>query len=71
VLRWRWSPNQFVLFDNRTTQHYAIDNDDGPPRGLHPITVAGEIRVGVDGTELLDQGRWVDYSPVVDVRRAA
>ncbi|WP_229858621.1 TauD/TfdA dioxygenase family protein, partial [Streptomyces anandii] len=24
VLRWRWSRNQLVLFDNRITQHYAI-----------------------------------------------
>ena len=49
VLRWRWSPNELVLFDNRITQHYAIDNYDDLPRRLHRVTVAGDIPVGVDG----------------------
>ncbi|MEV6008012.1 TauD/TfdA family dioxygenase [Streptomyces sp. NPDC051976] len=49
VLRWRWSPNQLVLFDNRITQHYAIDNYDDQPRRLNRVTVAGDIPVGVDG----------------------
>jgi taurine dioxygenase len=50
VLRWRWSPNQLVLFDNRITQHYAIDNYDGLPRRLNRVTVAGDVPVGIDGT---------------------
>lgn len=51
VLRWRWSENQLVLFDNRITQHYAIDNYDGQPRRLHRVTVAGDIPVGIEGKE--------------------
>ncbi|MER5397628.1 TauD/TfdA family dioxygenase [Streptomyces sp. NPDC002599] len=51
VLRWRWSPNQLVLFDNRITQHYAIDNYDGLPRRLHRVTVAGDVPVGIEGEE--------------------
>ncbi|MFF3610497.1 TauD/TfdA dioxygenase family protein [Streptomyces sp. NPDC002580] len=51
VLRWRWSPNQLVLFDNRITQHYAIDNYDDQPRRLHRVTVAGDVPVGVEGKE--------------------
>jgi taurine dioxygenase len=49
VLRWRWSPNELVLFDNRITQHYAIDNYDDLPRRLHRVTVAGDVPVGADG----------------------
>ncbi|MFI6543716.1 TauD/TfdA dioxygenase family protein [Streptomyces prunicolor] len=49
VLRWRWSPNQLVLFDNRITQHYAIDNYDDQPRRLNRVTVAGDIPVGIEG----------------------
>jgi alpha-ketoglutarate-dependent taurine dioxygenase len=49
ILRWRWDPNQLVLFDNRITQHYAIDNYDDLPRRLHRVTVAGDVPVGVDG----------------------
>ncbi|WP_329534169.1 TauD/TfdA family dioxygenase [Streptomyces sp. NBC_01450] len=51
ILRWHWSPNQLVLFDNRITQHYAIDNYDGQPRRLNRVTVAGDIPVGIEGKE--------------------
>jgi alpha-ketoglutarate-dependent taurine dioxygenase len=51
ILRHRWSPNQLVLFDNRITQHYAIDNYDGLPRRLHRVTVAGDVPVGIEGKE--------------------
>ncbi|MFF6800868.1 TauD/TfdA family dioxygenase [Streptomyces sp. NPDC012616] len=51
VLRHRWSENQLVLFDNRITQHYAVDNYDKQPRRLHRVTAAGDIPVGVDGKE--------------------
>ncbi|GHH38485.1 TauD/TfdA dioxygenase family protein [Streptomyces umbrinus] len=51
VLRHRWSPNQLVLFDNRITQHYAIDNYDGLPRRLNRVTVAGDVPVGIEGKE--------------------
>lgn len=50
IVRWSWSPNQLVIFDNRITQHYAIDNYDNQPRRLNRVTVAGDIPVGVDGS---------------------
>jgi alpha-ketoglutarate-dependent taurine dioxygenase len=49
IVRWSWSPNQLVIFDNRITQHYAIDNYDNQPRRLNRVTVAGDIPVGADG----------------------
>jgi len=49
VLRVSWEPGQLVLFDNRITQHYAVDNYDDLPRRLNRVTVAGDIPVGVDG----------------------
>ncbi|MEV7321633.1 TauD/TfdA family dioxygenase [Streptomyces sp. NPDC093970] len=51
VLRHRWSPNQLVIFDNRITQHYAVDNYDGLPRRLHRVTLAGDVPVGTGGEE--------------------
>ena len=65
VLRWRWSPNQLVLFDNRITQHYAIDNYDDQPRRLNRVTVAGDVPVGVDGTSSHSlKGDASHYTPV-------
>lgn len=72
VLRWRWSPNQLVLFDNRITQHYAIDNYDGLPRRLNRVTVAGDVPVGVDGRQSYAiTGDASHYTPLVEkVERA-
>jgi len=49
ILRWTWSPDQLLIFDNRITQHYAVDNYDAHPRRLNRVTVAGDVPVGVDG----------------------
>ncbi|MGN6721274.1 MAG: TauD/TfdA dioxygenase family protein, partial [Marmoricola sp.] len=51
VLRHRWSAGELVLFDNRITQHYAIDNYDDQPRRLQRVTVAGDVPVAIDGRE--------------------
>ena len=65
ILRWRWSPNQLVLFDNRITQHYAIDNYDHLPRRLNRVTVAGDVPVGIDGTPSYSiAGDASHYSPL-------
>ncbi|OIJ97524.1 taurine dioxygenase [Streptomyces sp. MUSC 14] len=49
ILRWRWSRDQLLIFDNRITQHYGADNYDDHPRRLNRVTVAGEVPTGVDG----------------------
>jgi alpha-ketoglutarate-dependent sulfate ester dioxygenase len=67
VLRWRWSPNELVLFDNRITQHYAIDNYDRLPRRLRRVTVAGDVPVGVDGERSYAiKGDASHYTPVLE-----
>ncbi|MFD7878660.1 TauD/TfdA dioxygenase family protein [Streptomyces sp. NPDC059766] len=65
VLRWRWSEHQLVLFDNRITQHYAVDNYDRAPRRLHRVTVAGDVPVGIEGKESYAiEGDASHYTPV-------
>jgi alpha-ketoglutarate-dependent taurine dioxygenase len=49
IVRLPWQPHQLVLFDNRITQHYAVDNYDSRPRRLNRVTVAGDIPIGVNG----------------------
>ena len=64
ILRVAWEPGQLVLFDNRITQHYAVDNYDDAPRRLNRVTVAGDIPVGIDGSQqLLRQGRRLPLHP--------
>ena len=64
VLRVRWAPHQLVLFDNRITQHYAVDNYDDLPRRLHRVTVAGDVPVGVHGEHSYSiEGDATHYTP--------
>ena len=65
ILRVTWEPGQLVLFDNRITQHYAVDNYDDAPRRLHRVTVAGDIPVGIDGSPSYSvRGDASHYTPV-------
>ncbi|QGK72217.1 taurine catabolism dioxygenase [Allosaccharopolyspora coralli] len=50
TVRWQWAPGDLAIWDNRSTQHYAVsDYAQDVPRRLHRVTVAGEIPVGVNG----------------------
>ncbi len=72
ILRVTWEPGQLVLFDNRITQHYAVDNYDDAPRRLHRVTVAGDIPVGIDGSPSYSvTGDASHYSPVAAIQAAA
>jgi alpha-ketoglutarate-dependent taurine dioxygenase len=72
VLRWRWEPGQLVIFDNRITQHYAIDNYDDLPRRLRRVTVAGDLPVGIDGKQSYSlKGDASHYTTVAATRTAA
>jgi alpha-ketoglutarate-dependent taurine dioxygenase len=50
TVRWRWAPGDVAIWDNRATQHYAIDDYGDLPRQMHRVTVAGHVPVGVDGS---------------------
>jgi alpha-ketoglutarate-dependent sulfate ester dioxygenase len=72
VLRVSWQPGQLVLFDNRITQHYAVDNYDDLPRRLNRVTVAGDVPTSIDGKQSYSlQGDASHYTPVAEARPAA
>jgi alpha-ketoglutarate-dependent taurine dioxygenase len=49
TVRWRWSVGDVAMWDNRATQHSAIDDYGDQPRILRRVTVAGDVPVSVDG----------------------
>ncbi|HEX3617378.1 MAG TPA: TauD/TfdA family dioxygenase [Solirubrobacteraceae bacterium] len=49
TVRWTWAPGDIAIWDNRSTQHYAVADYDEHPRMMHRITLAGDIPVGLDG----------------------
>ncbi|WP_040791901.1 TauD/TfdA dioxygenase family protein [Nocardia paucivorans] len=71
--RWNWALGDVAVWDNRATQHYAVDDYDGREhRKLTRITLAGEIPVGVDGVpSTVIAGNAEHYSTVDPPIRAA
>jgi taurine dioxygenase len=49
TVRWRWRAGDVALWDNRATQHYAVDDSGDQARSLRRVTVAGDVPVGADG----------------------
>ena len=65
TVRWNWRPGDLAIWDNRSTQHYAVSDYDDQPRLLHRITVAGDVPVGPDGrTSVARTGDASDYSVI-------
>ncbi|MEV0900868.1 TauD/TfdA family dioxygenase [Actinoplanes sp. NPDC049802] len=67
TLRHRWQVGDIVVWDNRTTQHYAADDYGDLARKLHRVTVAGDVPVSVDGTRshILEGDEATHYTPQV------
>jgi alpha-ketoglutarate-dependent taurine dioxygenase len=49
TVRWRWAEGDLAIWDNRATQHYAIDDYGKDLRIMRRVTVAGAVPVSVDG----------------------
>lgn len=49
TIRWRWSPGDVAIWDNRATIHRAVDDYGDQPRVVRRTTIAGEPPVSVDG----------------------
>jgi alpha-ketoglutarate-dependent sulfate ester dioxygenase len=49
TVRWRWAPGDLAVWDNRATQHYAIDDYGDLPRVMRRVTISGDLPVATDG----------------------
>lgn len=49
TVRWRWAPGDVAMWDNRATQHRAVDDYGEHPRIVRRVTLRGETPVGIDG----------------------
>ncbi|MER8867301.1 TauD/TfdA family dioxygenase [Mesorhizobium sp. M0751] len=49
TVRWRWQQGDVAIWDNRATQHYAVNDYGDQRRVVHRATVDGDVPVAVDG----------------------
>jgi alpha-ketoglutarate-dependent taurine dioxygenase len=49
TIRWNWAAGDVAIWDNRATQHRAIDDYDDQYRLMHRVTVQGDVPVDVHG----------------------
>ncbi|GBF74719.1 taurine dioxygenase [Paenibacillus sp. 598K] len=51
TVRWRWEAGDVVIWDNRATQHYAINDYEDQERIVRRVTIDGEVPVSIDGRQ--------------------
>lgn len=49
IVSWRWEAGDIAIWDNRATQHRAINDYGDQHRVVRRVTLEGDIAVGVDG----------------------
>jgi taurine dioxygenase len=49
VVRRRWSVGDVVIWDNRATQHKAVDDYGDQWRIVRRVTIEGPVSAGIDG----------------------
>ncbi len=67
TIRWNWEAGDVAIWDNRATQHRAIDDYDGQYRLMHRVTVMGDVPVDVHG----QRSRVISGAPLQAVQAAA
>ncbi|HEY2440490.1 MAG TPA: TauD/TfdA family dioxygenase [Solirubrobacteraceae bacterium] len=67
TVRWSWREGDVAIWDNRSSQHYAVADYDDHARVLHRVTLAGDVPVGIDGRRsVVRKGDASSYSPVAE-----
>ncbi|MFT4190741.1 MAG: TauD/TfdA family dioxygenase [Comamonas sp.] len=49
TVRWAWQAGDVAIWDNRATQHYAVNDYGDQPRVVRRVTIDGERATSIDG----------------------
>jgi alpha-ketoglutarate-dependent sulfate ester dioxygenase len=70
TVRWRWQVGDVAIWDNRATQHYAINDYGDQHRLVRRVTVDGVAPVAVDGRRSRTRSK-TPKAPALERPRAA
>ncbi|RSZ39932.1 MULTISPECIES: TauD/TfdA family dioxygenase [unclassified Variovorax] len=51
TVRWHWAPGDVAMWDNRSTQHYAINDYGDRTRVMRRVTIVGDVPTASDGAK--------------------
>jgi taurine dioxygenase len=57
TVRWRWAAGDVAIWDNRATQHKAVDDYNDEPRVVRRVVVSGPVSAGIDGRNGITRSR--------------
>jgi len=57
TVRWRWNAGDVAIWDNRATQHYAVNDYGDQRRVVRRVTLDGAVPVSVDGRRSVTRKR--------------
>lgn len=66
TVRWRWSEGDVAIWDNRATQHYAVNDYGDQHRVMRRVTLAGDAPVAVNG----ERSRAIKPAPIPNIAAA-
>ena len=49
TVRWSWQAGDVAIWDNRATQHYAVNDYGDQHRVVRRATIDGDVPVSIDG----------------------
>ncbi len=49
TIRWTWKDGDVAIWDNRATQHLAVNDYGNSLRIMRRVTLAGDVPVDIDG----------------------
>jgi alpha-ketoglutarate-dependent taurine dioxygenase len=67
TVRWNWEPGDVAIWDNRATQHRAVDDYDDQYRLMNRVTVQGDVPVDIHG----QRSRVISGAPLRAVENVA
>jgi taurine dioxygenase len=59
TVRWRWRAGDVAIWDNRATQHYALNDYGSAKRVVRRTTLDGDVPVSVDGRRSINRKKIV------------